>query len=95
MATTTDTTTRATGLSATPAPRRSLNVFDWVALVLVIIGGINWGLVGLADFDLVAALFGEMAMLTRIVYALVGLAGLYAIVMAVRLGRRPMTPALS
>lgn len=49
----------------------------WTALVLVIIGAINWGLVGLFQFDLVAALFGgQAAPLSRIVYSLVGLAGL-------------------
>jgi uncharacterized protein len=48
----------------------------WIALVLVIVGAVNWGLVGLAQFDLVAALFGgQSAALSRVVYALVGLAG--------------------
>ncbi len=51
-----------------------------IALVLVIIGGLNWGLVGLLDFDLVATIFGEMSAISRIVYVLVGLA---AIVLAV------------
>ncbi|WP_059103678.1 DUF378 domain-containing protein [Shouchella shacheensis] len=50
------------------------------ALVLTIIGAINWGLIGFFRFDLVAALFGgQAAVLSRWVYALVGLAGLYAI----------------
>lgn len=49
----------------------------YAALVLVIVGAINWGLVGLFEFDLVAALFGgETAVLSRIVYSLVGLSGL-------------------
>jgi uncharacterized membrane protein YuzA (DUF378 family) len=49
---------------------------EWVALVLVVVGAINWGLVGLAQFDLVAALFGgQAAPLSRIVYGLVGLSG--------------------
>ena len=53
---------------------------DTLALVLVIIGALNWGLVGLFRFDLVAALFGgQTALLSRIIYSLVGLAGLYAI----------------
>jgi uncharacterized membrane protein YuzA (DUF378 family) len=48
-----------------------------IALVLVIVGAINWGLVGLAQFDLVATLFGgQSAPLSRIVYSLVGLSGL-------------------
>jgi len=45
----------------------------------VIIGAINWGLVGLFEFNLVAAIFGEVPVIERIVYILVGLAGLYAI----------------
>jgi uncharacterized membrane protein YuzA (DUF378 family) len=50
-------------------------------LTLVIVGAVNWGLVGLFQFDLVAALFGgQDAALSRIVYSLVGLAGLYQIV---------------
>jgi uncharacterized membrane protein YuzA (DUF378 family) len=48
----------------------------WLALALVIIGAVNWGLVGLFQFDLVAALFGPASVLSRIVYSLVGLAGL-------------------
>lgn len=53
---------------------------DKLALVLVIVGAINWGLIGFFQFDLVAAIFGgQAAMLSRIVYALVGIAGLYSI----------------
>lgn len=44
-------------------------------LVVTIIGAINWGLIGLLDFDLVAFLFGEMSMLSRVVYTLVGITG--------------------
>jgi hypothetical protein len=51
--------------------------FDLTALALLIVGGLNWGLVGAANFDLVAALFGEMSALSRIIYVLVGLAALY------------------
>ena len=48
----------------------------WIALLLVIVGAVNWGLVGLFQFDLVAALFGgQAAPLSRVVYALVGLSG--------------------
>jgi len=55
------------------------NVLDWIALVLVIVGGLNWGLVGFFGFDLVAAIFGDATIVTKIVYDLVGLAALYAI----------------
>ena len=47
-----------------------------IALVVTIIGAVNWGLIGLLDFDLVAFLFGEASMLSRVVYTLVGITGL-------------------
>ncbi len=50
---------------------------DVLVAVLLVVGGLNWGLVGLANFDLVAAIFGSGAWLSRIVYALVGLSALY------------------
>ena len=55
------------------------NSIDWIALVLVIVGGLNWGLVGLAKFDLVATIFGEMSMISRVVYGLVGISAAYMI----------------
>lgn len=51
-----------------------------IAKILLIIGGLNWGLVGLFRFDLVAAIFGEMSALSRIIYVLVGLSAVYKIV---------------
>ena len=56
---------------------RALNV---LTQVLLIVGGLNWLLVGLLDFDLVAAIFGEMSALSRAVYTLVGLSALYQLV---------------
>ena len=56
---------------------RALNV---LTQVLLIVGGLNWLLVGAFDFDLVAAIFGDMTPLSRIVYVLVGLSALYQIV---------------
>lgn len=50
---------------------------DYTALTLVIIGAVNWGLIGFFQFDLVAFIFGNMSWISRIVYALVGLSGLY------------------
>jgi uncharacterized membrane protein YuzA (DUF378 family) len=50
-----------------------LNIVMWVALMLLVVGGLNWGLVGLFKFDLVARLFGEMSFLTRLVYVAVAL----------------------
>ena len=65
-----------------------LNVLDIVALVLVIVGGLNWGLVGLFQFDLVATLFGAGSVLSNIVYILVGIAAIYLAVIFVKLERR-------
>ena len=53
--------------------------FDYTVLTLVIIGAINWGLIGFFKFDLVAFLFGDMSWLSRIIYAIIGLCGLYLI----------------
>ena len=51
--------------------------FNYTALTLVIIGAVNWGLIGFFKLDLVNLLFGNMTWISRIIYALVGLAGLY------------------
>jgi len=58
---------------------KNMKIVGWVAYILVIIGALNWGLVGFFHFDLVATLFGDMSMLSRVVYGLIGLAGLYSI----------------
>lgn len=60
------------------------SVLDWIALVLVIVGGVNWGLVGLLELDLVQLILGSVQVLAKIVYVLVGLAALYMIYMAVK-----------
>ena len=62
-----------------------MKVINTIVLVLVIIGALNWGLIALFSFDLVAWAFGTMTALTRIVYGLVGLAGLWAITFFTRL----------
>lgn len=59
---------------------------DYFALAIAIIGCVNWGLIGFFQFNLVTFLFGEMTLLSRIVYALVGVAGLYVISMFGRVG---------
>lgn len=59
----------------------------WIALILLIVGGLNWLLVGAFNFDLVAALFGEMSPLSRIVYILVGLSALCILFMSAKLIR--------
>lgn len=59
---------------------------DYIALTIAIIGAINWGLIGFLNFDLVAFLFGDMSLLSRIVYALVGICGLYLLSFYGRVG---------
>ena len=62
-----------------------LNAIDWLALVLIVVGGLNWGLVGAFDFNLVDTLFGEGSALSRIVYVLVGLSAVYSLYTASKL----------
>ena len=69
------------------AHRSAFNAMDWIAMVLMIVGGLNWGLVGLFEFDLVAALFGPMSVISRAVYVLVGLAAIYGIFMLVKMAK--------
>ena len=56
-----------------------MKIIDIIALVLIIIGALNWGLVGLFNFNLVEAIFGVMTWITRIIYILVGISGLWGI----------------
>ena len=63
-----------------------MKALDYIVLVLVIIGAVNWGLVGFFGLDLVAFLFGSMSILSRIVYAIIGICGLYAISYCGRIG---------
>ncbi len=59
---------------------KKMSGLDWIAMVLLIIGGLNWGLVGFFKYDLVSSIFGgETAVVSRIIYALVGLSALYMI----------------
>ncbi len=57
-----------------------LDRLDLVALILVVVGGINWGLVGLFGFDLVAVIFGELTLISRMIYTLVALSAIYTAV---------------
>jgi len=67
---------------------KKMTVLDWIAMILLIIGGLNWGLVGIAKFDLVGSIFkgtneiGSDATIAKIIYILVGLAALYMLIMA-------------
>lgn len=62
-----------------------LNAIDWVAIILLVVGGLNWGLVGILNFDLVATIFGDMSALSRIVYAVVGVCAVYVLAISVKL----------
>ncbi|NGM87998.1 DUF378 domain-containing protein [Parapusillimonas sp. SGNA-6] len=66
-----------------------LSVFDWIALAVLIVGGLNWGLVGALNLDAIGALLGTGTLPTRIVYMIVGVAALWCILLCVRLaGKR-------
>ena len=56
-----------------------MKTLDYILLTLVVIGAVNWVLIGFLRFDLVRVLFGDMTILSRIIYAAVGIGGLYAI----------------
>lgn len=71
---------------------RRMNTIDWIAMILLIIGGINWGLIGLFDIDLVASLFGVKTMLSKTVYTLVGISALYELIRLV-MGEPVVDPA--
>ena len=66
-----------------------MNVLDWAAMILLVVGGLNWGLVGLLNLNLVALVLGEMSLLAKIVYILVGLSALYVLVKAVKGSKAP------
>ena len=57
------------------------NWLDIVALILIIIGAINWGLIGFFRFDLIASLFGHLSAISRIIFAIVGIAGIYSLIL--------------
>lgn len=70
---------------------KQLNGLDWLAYVLTIVGGLNWGLIGAFEFNLVDAIFGEGSALSRIIYVLVGLSALYLLYTATKFGRKTIT----
>ena len=91
---TTTYTMRAAGL---PGPSRratvregrsAMSAIDYIAMALLIIGGLNWAMVGLFDVDVVASLFGPGSPATRLIYVLVGISALYSIYTAAKMGRR-------
>jgi uncharacterized membrane protein YuzA (DUF378 family) len=58
---------------------RTYSAIYWIALILTVIGGLNWGLIGLIDLNAVEAVFGAGTIVTRVIYVIVGLAALYLI----------------
>jgi len=66
---------------------KCLNTLDWIALFILVIGGLNWGLVGFFNFDLVSWIFGAMSLISRIVYILVGISSIYVLVSSFSWGK--------
>lgn len=58
---------------------KNLTILDWISLIILSVGGLNWGLIGLFNFDLVATLFGNFSLLSRLVYLLVGISAIYSL----------------
>jgi uncharacterized protein len=56
---------------------KKMNFWDWLTLILVVVGGLNWGLVGFFNFNIIDAIFGAMSIASRIIYAIVGLSAIY------------------
>jgi len=65
----------------------AMSAIDYIAMALLIVGGLNWAMVGLFDIDMVATLFGAGSPATRLVYVLVGLSALYSIYTASKMAR--------
>ncbi|MGB6976200.1 MAG: DUF378 domain-containing protein [Gammaproteobacteria bacterium] len=67
------------------------NTWDWIAFVLVIIGGINWGLLGLFNFNVIGGIFSFIPFLARLIYILIGIAAIYMIYAATK-QNKPSVP---
>lgn len=65
-----------------------MKTLDVIAAILLVVGGLNWGLVGVFHFDLVATIFGDMSIISRIVYILVGVAAIYQAILWKAVQRR-------
>ncbi len=70
---------------------KNLNGFEWLAIFLVIIGGLNLGLLGLFDYNLIESIFGVMSGITRIIYTIIGLSALYLAILSPSLHKRAET----
>ena len=65
-----------------------MSAVDWIAMALLIVGGLNWAMVGLFGVDVVASLFGVQSPISRLVYVLVGLSALYSIYLSTKMARK-------
>jgi uncharacterized membrane protein YuzA (DUF378 family) len=73
--------------------KSKMNWLDWTAMVFIIIGGLNWGLVGLFQYDLIAEIFGVLSATSRVLYTIVGAAALYtAIAVPMKMGMVAPSP---
>ncbi|MBR6299134.1 MAG: DUF378 domain-containing protein [Candidatus Gastranaerophilales bacterium] len=61
-----------------------MNIFKWVTYTVVLIGALNWGLIGAFDFDLISFLFGEMSMISRVIYSIVGLCAVGYLIFSIK-----------
>lgn len=64
-----------------------MKALDYIVMILIIVGAINWGLIGFFGLDIVAFIFGSMSLISRILYAVIGVCGVYAISYLGRLNR--------
>lgn len=62
-----------------------MNMVDWLAFILVVVGGINWGLIGFLGFDLVATIFAFAPIVARVIYCVVGVAAVYSLYMGLKM----------
>ena len=67
---------------------KKLSTLDLIAVILLIIGGLNWGLVGIFSLDVIGAIFGDMSAVSRIIYVLIGLSGLWVLFSVGKLGKK-------
>ena len=64
---------------------KKIRTMDWIAAILLVVGGLNWGILGIFGVNVVGAIFGDMSAFTRLIYVLVGLSAIYAIYMPFKL----------
>jgi len=69
-----------------------MNFWNWLTMILLVVGGINWGLMGFFQYNLIGAIFGEVSAFTRFIYALVGLAALYEVIVLLAYGSEERMP---